>query len=640
MFYTFTSTPTSGGQRNPKRLKVSRACNYCRKYRVRCDAESPCSRCVANNIECVVEPPSRPDSESSRYPPNEPLSTRTTVVPSAASTIAASPVSSKPEEMDSTVGFMTKISTFCSAISQLSSDSLDDSPPPYSLSDRLPEAGKGSPIVLSKSQVTHILDVYWTRCHPFAPVLSRPEVDAVCQNLWAPDGSELQNAPLIDGIIALCLRHLHGLGLNRRLLGLYWEQDPSLAFFQRCLAASSQYIAFAEPSLDLVQCYVLMTLYLLDAGQHQPAYSIAGLALRFAHVLKLHQGLPDTDPNFLLACRIWWTVVHLDFRCSRLLGRPVGVQLAEITCSLPDTDGFTYHARAAILTKTTLTVMENLSRHLTNPHEDRIVQVESRASALSAEVYRLWEWRDRHLRPAIRRPLHVDSKGSHDWIVAAADASPLQLLQDVLLELQYYDEIIGLHRPFVCFPNKSLIPQRSPQADAHATTALHHAMATVDLAHRIMSTTDVLFGRSEVYQWQWNALLTMVGFLMAHPLCPYAPLARHHAQLALEIFSAADSRNTAAVRAAALTRSLCAKVDSLVQMVKSVGHQPTAETQASSAWDISNTSTDLSHSTSDALWSWTDMINPDMWTAYSNEINDVFADFPDLPFANDDFPQG
>lgn len=539
---------------------------------------------------------------------------------------------------------MSKITTFCSTIPQLSSDSIDDSPPPYLSTDGqlLLKVSQGPTAVLSKSQVLHLLNVYWTRYHSLIPVVSRTQVETLCQTLWAPDGSELQSTPLIDGIIALCLKYLDSSGLNRRLIGLRLEQgDPSLTYFRRCMAATSQYAAFAEPSLDRLQCYVLMTLYLLDAGEHQPAYNMIGLALRIAQALNIHRGLPDSDPDAGITHRVWWTILHLNFRCARLIGRPVGLQLTEATCPLPPAnDFFAYHTRAVSLTGDTLAVIEALSRHPSCSHEDRTLQAELRASALSSEVYRLKEWKNQQLRPAIRRPLHVDDRGTHDWIQSAADASPPQLLHGVLLELQYYDEIIGLHRPFIHFPTGLLIPQRSPQVTAHATTSVTHAMAMVDLAHRIMSTTDILFGRSEVYHWQWNALLTLIGFVMAYPLCIYQPSARHHCQLALEIFTAADPKNIVAVRAAAVTRSLCAKVDRLVQILKSDGHQnisPGNEKQPDTGEDNANAHIDLTQPNSDALWSWTDMTNPDSWSAYSDGITGVLADFPSLPFGNDEF---
>jgi hypothetical protein len=354
--------------------------------------------------------------------------------------------------MDSTVGFMSKINAFCSSISHLSSNFPDDSPPSYSSLARplALNATREFRTELSKSQAMQLMDMYWQRWHPLTPILSRPDVDSLCQTLWSPGGVEQRDAPLIDGILALALLRLYSAGLNRRLLGLNsGHGDCSLAYFRRCHASTSQLDAFAQPSLRHVRCYILMTLYMLDAGEHQGAYNMIGLAVRAAYTLNLHQGLPGTDPEAPLAHRVWWTVVHLDFRCARLLGRPVGVQLADMTCILPPLDEFPYHSQSVRLTRTALDVIDACSRHPVRSGKDRIAHVESRAAALSTEVVQLRGWRDHHLRPTIRRPLHVECKRTLDWIHAVTDTSPSQLLHGVLLELQYYEEIIGLHRSFV-----------------------------------------------------------------------------------------------------------------------------------------------------------------------------------------------
>ncbi|KAI0108844.1 fungal-specific transcription factor domain-containing protein [Nemania sp. FL0031] len=700
MFYTFTSGSPSGGaasQRNAKRYKVTRACDYCRKHRVRCDTETPCSRCVANNVECVFSPPagrtieSRTESSPALETPcrGRAGSIATTVITTAthaassAGTVGSvggtsssasadaggssagassvltpsTPASSAPtmsgiatpisrlEGMESTVGFMSRISAFCSSISHLSPNFPDESPPSYgSLSRPLAFniAREGEPPAeLSKSQVLQLLDMYWQRWHALAPILSRPHIEALYPTLWSPAGLEQRGAPLVDGILALSLLRLHSAGLNRRLLGLHSERgDCSLAYFRRCYASTSQFDAFAQPSLGHVQCYILMALYMLDVGEYQGAYNMIGLAMRAGHTLNLHHGLPETDPDTPLARRVWWTVVHLDFRCARLLGRPVGVQLADVNCPLPPVDQFIYHGQFVRLTWTALTVIDACSRRPLRPGTDHIADVESRAALLTAKLVQLREWRDQELRPLIRRPLHVDHKRAPDWIHVVTDTSPSKLFHGVLLELQYYEEIIGLHRPFICFPSGSLVPQRSPQADAHATTALNHAMATIDLVHRVMSATDMLYGCSEVYQWQWNALLTLVGFLMAYPLCDYAPNARRHVQLALDIFSAADRRNTVAAKAAALTRSLTLKVDSLVKILKPDTQgalSPDATKIRNTEWHDMNVTMDPSQLNSDALWSWTGWTNPDVWSAYSDGITGVLADFPSLPFGSDSF---
>jgi hypothetical protein len=204
---------------------------------------------------------------------------------------------------------------------------------------------------------------------------------------------------------------------------------------------------------------------------------------------------------------------------------------------------------------------------------DHLTQAEQRASGLSAEIHRLQEWRD-HCMPAFtEHPLLFQKNKGSDRMMEAVfqmdSANPSKLLQESLLELQYYDVMIGFHRPFICFPNRSLIPQRSPQADKHATTALELAMASVNLTHCVMSASDVFHGRSDIYQWLWNSVLTIIGFLLAHPLCEHSSSATRHIQLASEMFDAAKKRSIVATRAAALTSFLASKVSSLVEIVKS-----------------------------------------------------------------------
>ncbi|OTA54209.1 hypothetical protein K449DRAFT_439618 [Hypoxylon sp. EC38] len=213
------------------------------------------------------------------------------------------------------------------------------------------------------------------------------------------------------------VKYLDSLGLNRRLVGLQWDQgDPSLAYFGRRVAATGRFVAFTEPSLDCVHCYVLMTLHLLDAGEHRSAYNIIGLALRIAQTLNLHHRLPDSLLNVHIAGRVWWSVIQLNFRCARLLGRPVGVQLAETTCPISLANEFPYYTRTLTLAKATLALTEALSRHPSYHREDHTAQIESRTSALSAEIHILLEWRDQQTRPTIRRPLRVDYKEGYEWI--------------------------------------------------------------------------------------------------------------------------------------------------------------------------------------------------------------------------------
>ena len=38
----------------PKRIQVSRACDWCRVHRVKCDSEQPCHNCRSRGAQCSI----------------------------------------------------------------------------------------------------------------------------------------------------------------------------------------------------------------------------------------------------------------------------------------------------------------------------------------------------------------------------------------------------------------------------------------------------------------------------------------------------------------------------------------------------------------------------------------------------------
>ncbi|SZF05725.1 unnamed protein product [Blumeria hordei] len=42
----------------PKRRRISRACDVCRKRKVKCDGKHPCTHCITNNLVCTYNRPS------------------------------------------------------------------------------------------------------------------------------------------------------------------------------------------------------------------------------------------------------------------------------------------------------------------------------------------------------------------------------------------------------------------------------------------------------------------------------------------------------------------------------------------------------------------------------------------------------
>lgn len=81
------------------------------------------------------------------------------------------------------------------------------------------------------------------------------------------------------------------------------------------------------------------------------------------------------------------------------------------------------------------------------------------------------------------------------------------------------------------------------------------------IIHQILEETDILSGWHEIFQWQWNAFLSLVGYILAYPIGPSTASARKALITALAVFDLLAKDFTAAISAANIARDLCAKVD-------------------------------------------------------------------------------
>lgn len=167
----------------------------------------------------------------------------------------------------------------------------------------------------------------------------------------------------------------------------------------------------------------------------------------------------------------------------------------------------------------------------------------------------------------------------------------------------------------------------------------------IKIAYHRMAAHDIFHGVSEFYQYQWNAVITIIGFMLAYPYCHRCPAAREALVLALEIFDSAGSKNSTATRAAALTRHLCNKFDALVQrlsipqpssgVLSSLAAIPETQPAQDQSGDTMNPGIQgegslLPDPNEDSLWPWADLIDFDAWSTYCDEVSGTFMDLTDF----------
>ncbi|KAL4931406.1 fungal specific transcription factor domain-containing protein [Aspergillus undulatus] len=646
-----------------RRRRIATACDFCRRFRIRCEAVTPCPPCVANNVAsgCRRPPPSHtPRKKSKKGKPLQNSSEADRQISQGppgddalASDIQRQVVDASAPSLsptDSILGFIARINSFCSGVSQLSpnatapgSDTSLDQISPFSSS--VLQETRDEDCDLSINQIRHLMRIFWSHLRPLMPIVEWNDLD-----------SSSGRTPLQDAIVAFSLHYIYHSGLRTRLVGLDWPQ-----FQRRHLSAVTRAATFAGPSLSVIQCYCYLTLYLLDVGEHQAAYNMVGLALRIAQSLNYLDARHRGQQVCQLFRRLWWTLIHLDFRCSRYVGKPVTMNSEDILYLRPSREpqdihlanGLLYHTESIRLTAAALVVNGTMGHHSFLDGATGPAHLETRAKALSDCLHHLQKWRDELPQEQSFANLHLvlpdvplDPSEPFESDDYPMHQPSMVTLLNTLLLLQYHNVVLSLHRIFIQFPSAPFTPKSHPNADAHATTALNHALAMIRIAHHRMGIHDFLHGLSELYQNQWNAVITIIGFMLAYPYCHRCARAREHLDLALEIFDAAGRENPTAARAAVMTRHLCGKVNVLVRILSPgqaapvpapaiMENQPvqnliSGSRPVSPAIAISNGGTPLPDRNADGLCPWADLINLDTWPNYCDEVTGAFmypADF-------------
>jgi hypothetical protein len=368
-------------------------------------------------------------------------------------------------------------------------------------------------------------------------------------------------------------------------------------------------------------------MYLLDTGQHHAAYNIIGLAVRMAQSLNLDEmGLPGLA---LEESAIWWTLVHLDFRCSRYQGKPVTTQYAISRDLLQYSLSMTsvgqnispYYTYSLRLTCAALAVLDSVANDMAR---EKGHDTETRARVLSENMQLIHQWKKavqkeqsfKHLclnalSPSLPGDIALPGVEEDDYMTHL----PIDIQLNTLLELQYHDTIISLHRSFIEFPSISSGLQKSHLAKSHVATAAQHALTAIRIIHSRMSQHDVFYGSSELYQYQWNAVLTLIGFMLAYP--SYArQTALRHVNLALEAFEFGGRQSDAAARAASHTRFFRDKVAELNDIL-CIDYQ----TQLEPDTELQGLAEDLDLGQE---LDWTNFIDSALWSTYSDQVHDAF----------------
>ncbi|KZL72901.1 hypothetical protein CT0861_12922 [Colletotrichum tofieldiae] len=445
-------------------------------------------------------------------------------------------------------------------------------------------------IYLNSVQEEYFINLFWQTYHTslFAIIdedVFKREYQALYVNV--PSGQPRKASALVDIVVAICMQYGTSILPCGHQGNIVEDNDATISGRWHYRRAQTLLASEMEsPTTSTLQCHLLSAIYVCGASFHNISDSICGLAVRTAYMLGLHIDPPlgQAEKERQMRRRLWWAVYVLDCKVGMKLGRPFLLNDAFIMPNLPDDQ-----LGASVLSGSTFApIADNATWLSFNLHQLKLFQtvraaynafyshdfgihdgkkmwenassLEKAASNLSPYIQTLEKW-VQDVPDALKtsRKTQNSAFSTDGSALVIEQFAPLWLQrQRLLLELEYHHMCVNLYRPFVSFHS---IPSRGGRAEAMMLKSVDHAIQLSIIIQQTLSSTPILDGWHEAFQWQWNAAMTLAGFILASPHCPSVPAARNAIELALSVFDTFGASFESGANAAAVVRILCSKID-------------------------------------------------------------------------------
>lgn len=450
---------------------------------------------------------------------------------------------------------------------------------------------------LTGIQEEYFLGMFWQSYHCTYPILDETEFKEHYKSLWVSVGHSRKPSALVDIVLAICMQY--GIAfLPRKDSSIDAKakidvNDATIAgrwYYHRC-----QTLLTAElesPSISTLQCHILTVVYLSNASFQNMAHITLATGMRIAQVLGLHLEPPVHMPRAQreLRKRIWWTLYALEVKVCMKFGRPISTQLEDFTCTLPADD-----REAAELSGSSFAVVDRdvtwlaygvqvvkfilaarkvyesfynkctelmILRDVNSIYSNKEI-LEEAAEFLDSQIQHLYEWRSNvPTSLQTKRKEEGRSLSTHRTPLEVEQFAPLWLQrQRIFLELLYHNLSMNLHRPFITFTSST--HNSPPITNSNSITCLNHAMSITSIMHQLIIETEILHGWHEAFQWQWNATLSTIGFILAYPNHESVTEARKSIDETINVLELLGNHFAIAASAATVSRDLVAKADFL-----------------------------------------------------------------------------
>lgn len=447
-------------------------------------------------------------------------------------------------------------------------------------------------IYLSLIQEEYFINLYWQTYHTsLFPIVDETQFKNHYQSLLVNGGQDRKPSALVDIIIAMCMQYATST-MPTETQGFLVEGKDALVAGRWHYWRGQKLLKYEldSPSLSTLQCHLLCAVYTCGGSFHNLMNSTVGMAVSTAYMLGLHLDPPPTMPEKERETRrrLWWAVYLMDSKSAMKLGRPFMLSSSYVMPSLPsdtleaaassgsifapigqNATWLSYNLHMVQLymkVRTAYTAFFDQDTHLQEgqslwvDHEDQ----NSSADGLKAHTQSLHQWVDgvpeslKLKRENNGHPLSTDFSS----ILLEPFTPPWLQQQRLLLEHTYHHLSVNLYRPFISF---ALEPLADSIAKELAMRCASHAIMLTMITHQALTKSTLFDGWHEAFFCQWNAAMTLVGFVMLFPSSTLSNQAKHAIELAILVFDNFGAKFSVAANAAKIVRDLSLKIEVLAR---------------------------------------------------------------------------
>jgi hypothetical protein len=343
-----------------------------------------------------------------------------------------------------------------------------------------------------------------------------------------------------------------------------------------------------QVTLQSIQCYILSSVYLLNAGSLHLANTALAAGVRMAQILGLQEtqrsNTSSGPKQERLRSNIWTLLTMLDGYYAIMLGLPPIIQpVAEETLRI-DIWQNNSHDRPSdalnqsgtweyyqVLSMKLVHAAESVHSYFLHKQGDLLHQgfasdlqssptfLESMAESIAQKLGNLRRWAD-NVPPAMT----ISRQGGGGPFSFVRDAThtldlqvPLHIQQQQLcLEIMYHHLNLLLLKSFVRPRHRQQHLRPMKQADSLSVSGLKHAISVTSILHQVFRRGDALTGWLFVFRCQWDATLYLLRYIAAYPGNPFVGDARRSLRAATDTFATMEKYLGAATSAQKIVQDM------------------------------------------------------------------------------------